>query len=45
MAETLVTVAFLSFFFVYLLLLLNVINRPFKVGRAQRRRRQPVHLV
>ena len=35
MAETLVTVAFLSFFFVYLLLLLNVINRPFKVGRAR----------
>lgn len=31
-AETLVTVAFLTFFFVYLLLLLNVINKPFKVG-------------
>jgi hypothetical protein len=32
-AETLVTVAFLSFFFVYLLRLLNVINKPFKVGQ------------
>jgi hypothetical protein len=32
-AETLVTVAFLSFFFIYLLRLLNVINKPFKVGR------------
>jgi FlaA1/EpsC-like NDP-sugar epimerase len=32
-AETLVTVAFLSFFFVYLLRLLNVINKPFRVGR------------
>jgi hypothetical protein len=31
-AETLVTVAFLTFFFVYLLRLLNVINKPFKVG-------------
>jgi hypothetical protein len=30
-AETLVTVAFLSFFFVYLLLL-DVISKPFKVG-------------
>jgi hypothetical protein len=30
--ESLVTVAFLSFFFIYLLQLLNVINRPFKVG-------------
>ena len=27
------TMAFLSFFFIYLLLLLNVINRPFRVGR------------
>src|SRR5215469_5955934 len=34
-AETLVTVAFLSFFFVYLLRLLNVINRPFKVGHKR----------
>lgn len=34
-AETLVTVAFLSFFFVYLLLLLDVISKPFKVGRAR----------
>ena len=34
-AETLVTVAFLSFFFVYLLRLLNVINKPFKVGQAR----------
>jgi hypothetical protein len=32
-AETLVTVGFLSFFFVYLLRLLNVINKPFKVGQ------------
>jgi hypothetical protein len=31
-AETLVTVAFLTFFFVYLLRLLNVINKPFNVG-------------
>jgi Ca2+/Na+ antiporter len=31
-AETLVRVAFLTFFFVYLLRLLNVINKPFKVG-------------
>lgn len=30
--ETLVTLGFLSFFFVYLLRLLNVINKPFKVG-------------
>jgi hypothetical protein len=30
--ESLVTVGFLSFFFVYLLQLLNVIRRPFKVG-------------
>jgi Ca2+/Na+ antiporter len=34
-AETLVTVAFLSFFFIYLLRLLNVINKPFKVGRER----------
>jgi hypothetical protein len=34
-AESLVTVGFLSFFFVYLLRLLNVIDKPFKVG-AQR---------
>ena len=33
--ETLVTVAFLSFFFVYLLRLLNIINKPFKVGRER----------
>jgi hypothetical protein len=33
-AETLVTVAFLTFFFVYLLRLLNVINKPFKVGAS-----------
>lgn len=32
-AETLVTVGFLAFFFVYLLRLLNVINKPFKVGQ------------
>ena len=32
-AETLLTVGFLSFFFVYLLRLLNVINKPFKVGQ------------
>jgi hypothetical protein len=32
-AETLVTVGFLPFFFVYLLRLLNVINKPFKVGQ------------
>jgi len=32
-AETLVTVGFLTFFFVYLLRLLNVINKPFKVGQ------------
>jgi hypothetical protein len=31
-AESLVTVAFLSFFFVYLLRLLDVIDKPFKVG-------------
>lgn len=30
--ESLVTVGFLSFFFIYLLQLLNVINRPFKIG-------------
>jgi len=34
-AETLVTVAFLAFFFVYLLRLLDVINRPFKVGHKR----------
>jgi hypothetical protein len=31
--ESLVTVGFLSFFFIYLLRLLNVIDKPFKVGR------------
>jgi hypothetical protein len=30
--ESLVTVGFLSFFFIYLLRLLNIINTPFKVG-------------
>jgi ABC-type multidrug transport system fused ATPase/permease subunit len=30
--ESLVTVGFLSFFFIYLLRLLNIINQPFKVG-------------
>jgi hypothetical protein len=34
-AETLVTVGFLTFFFVYLLLL-NVINKPFKVGQDRK---------
>jgi hypothetical protein len=33
--ETLVTLGFLSFFFVYLLRLLNVINKPFKVGEQR----------
>ncbi|WP_157571140.1 hypothetical protein [Nocardioides insulae] len=32
MVESLVTLAFLSFFFIYLLRLLNVIDQPFKVG-------------
>jgi hypothetical protein len=32
MAESLVTVGFLSFFFLALLRLLNVISTPFKVG-------------
>ena len=39
-AETLVTVAFLSFFFVYLLLL-DVISKPFKVGWPPSPRRWP----
>ena len=34
-AQSLVTVGFLSFFFVYLLCLLRVIDRPFKVGRER----------
>jgi len=34
-AETLVTLAFLSFFFLSLLRLLNVIDRPFKVGHER----------
>ena len=33
--ETLVTLAFLSFFFLYLLRMLNVINQPFKVGHQR----------
>lgn len=33
LAESLVTVGFLGFFFVYLLRLLNVIDKPFKAGR------------
>lgn len=33
--ESLVTVGFLSFFFVYLLRLLNVIDKPFKAGRER----------
>ncbi len=33
MVETLVTLAFLSFFFIYLIQLLSVINNPFKVGQ------------
>lgn len=33
--ETLVRLAFLSFFFLYLLRLLNVINQPFKVGHQR----------
>jgi hypothetical protein len=33
--ESLVTLGFLSFFFVYLLRILNVIDRPFKVGRER----------
>jgi hypothetical protein len=33
LAESLVTMGFLSFFFIYLLRLLNVINKPFKVGQ------------
>ncbi|MEU4292154.1 hypothetical protein AB0E63_28345 [Kribbella sp. NPDC026596] len=33
--ETLVTLGFLSFFFLYLLRLLNVINKPFKVGQER----------
>lgn len=34
-AQSLVTVAFLSFFFIYLLRLLRVIDKPFKVGRER----------
>jgi hypothetical protein len=34
-AQSLVTVGFLSFFFVYLLRLLRVIDKPFKVGRQR----------
>jgi hypothetical protein len=34
-AESLVTLGFLSFFFLYLLRLLNVINKPFKVGQER----------
>jgi hypothetical protein len=34
-AQSLVTVGFLSFFFVYLLRLLRVIDKPFKVGRER----------
>jgi hypothetical protein len=33
--ESLVTVGFLAFFFIYLLRLLNVIDKPFKAGRAR----------
>lgn len=33
--ESLVTVGFLAFFFIYLLRLLNVIDKPFKVGRER----------
>jgi hypothetical protein len=35
LGESLVTVGFLAFFFVYLLRLLNVIDKPFKVGRQR----------
>jgi hypothetical protein len=35
LVESLVTLAFLSFFFLYLLRLLNVIDTPFKVGRER----------
>lgn len=34
-AQSLVTVGFLSFFFIYLLRLLRVIDKPFKVGRER----------
>ena len=34
-AESLVTLGFLSFFFLYLLRLLNVIDTPFKVGQER----------
>jgi hypothetical protein len=34
-AESLVTLGFLSFFFLYLLRLLNVINKPFKAGQER----------
>ena len=33
--ESLVTVGFLAFFFIYLLRLLNVIDKPFKAGHAR----------
>jgi hypothetical protein len=43
LTESLVTVGFLSFFFLALLQLLSVISTPFKVGREpDRRRREPV---
>ena len=35
LVESLVTLGFLSFFFLYLLRLLNVIDKPFKVGRER----------
>ena len=33
--ESLVTLGFLAFFFVYLLRILNVIDKPFKVGKER----------
>jgi hypothetical protein len=35
LAESLITLGFLSFFFLYLLRLLNVIDTPFKVGQER----------
>jgi len=35
LVESLITLAFLSFFFLYLLRLLNVIDTPFKVGQER----------
>ena len=35
LVESLVTVGFLAFFFIYLLRLLNVIDKPFKAGRER----------